>query len=173
MPEARCTSHGSGRWAWLPAVAMSIGILALAAACEGRGPGEEQFRDWVEQRYAEPFRSGDTDRWVEAFSTEAVGMHHTLPALEGREAIRDFGRMVHDRFVIEQFDLTVNEVRVSGNWALTRGSFTSRFVAGGTDQTSASQPEAPATVGKFVLLWELEDDGEWRIVLDMGNLDSS
>ena len=99
-------------------------------------------------------------------------MHHSLPALHGREAIRDFGRMVHDGFVVEQFDLTVNEVRVSETWALTRGSFVSRFAPADAEQSSASGPEAPPTVGKFVLLWEREDDGEWRIILDMGNLDS-
>ena len=157
---------------WLPALGLSIVVLALVVACVSRGPGEEQFRNWVEQRYAEPFRNGDTERWAQAFSAEAVGMHHTLPALQGREAIRDFGRMVHDSFVIEQFELTVNEVRVNGTWALTRGSFASRFVPGDTEQVNAAGREAPATVGKFVLLWEREEDGEWRIILDMGNLDS-
>ncbi len=172
MPELDCTGHKSGERTWWPAVGMSVCVLVLLVACESREPDEEQFRDWVEQRYAEPFRTGDADRWAQAFSVEAVGMHHTLPALQGREAIRDFARIVHDNFVIKQFDLTVNEVRASGNWALTRGSFVSRFAPGDPEQLKASGPDAPANVGKFVLLWEREDDGQWRIILDMGNLDS-
>ena len=99
-------------------------------------------------------------------------MHHTLPALEGRDAIRDFGRMVHETFVIDRFDLTVDEVRVEGAWALTRGSFVSRFVPREVSDKEAPSAEAPVTQGKFILLWERQDKGEWRIVLDMGNLNS-
>ena len=99
-------------------------------------------------------------------------MHHTLPVLEGRDAIRDFGRMVHETFVIDRFDLTVEAVRVEGAWALTRGSFASRFLPREVSDTDAPSAEAPVTQGKFILLWERQDQGEWRIVLDMGNLNS-
>ena len=148
------------------------GALVLAVSCESPAPGEEQFRTWVEERYAQPFRDGETDRWVEAFGDDAVGMHHTLPVLEGREAIRGFGRMVHETFVIDRFDLTVEAVRVEGAWALTRGSFASRFLPRDASESIAPGAETPATDGKFILIWERQDDGEWRIVLDMGNLNS-
>lgn len=159
------------RLRWV-ALGPAIGALALTLSCERPVPGEERFRDWVEARYAQPFRDGETDRWATAFNENAVGMHHTLPALEGREAIRNFGRMVHESFVVEQFDLTVKEVRVAKTWALTRGSFVSRFVPAREAAGDVRAAEAPATVGKFVLVWELQDDGEWQIILDMGNLDS-
>ena len=154
------------------ALAALCGALVLAVSCEAPAPSEEQFRAWVEERYAQPFRNGQTDRWVEAFASDAAGMHHTLPALEGRDAIRDFGRLVHGTFVIDRFELTVNEVQVKDAWALTRGSFVSRFVP--REAAVAQQPgaEAAPTAGKFVLIWERQDDGEWRIILDMGNLDS-
>ena len=148
------------------------GALVLAVSCESPAPGERQFRIWVEDRYAQPFRDGETELWIEAFGDDAVGMHHTLPVLEGREAIRRFGRMVHETFVIDRFDLTVEEVRVEGAWALTRGSFASRFLPRDASQSIAPGVETPATEGKFILLWERQDDGEWRIVLDMGNLNS-
>lgn len=161
----------TARLRWI-APGLCVGALALSLSCESPVPGEEQFRDWVEARYAQPFRDGETDRWAAVFNENAVGMHHSLPALEGREAIRGFGRMVHENFVVEQFDLTVKEVRVSNTWALTRGSFVSRFVPAGAAAGNGQAVEAPATVGKFVLVWELQDDGEWRVILDMGNLDS-
>ncbi|MDE0130507.1 MAG: nuclear transport factor 2 family protein [Gammaproteobacteria bacterium] len=164
-------SHATQRLRWI-ALGLFVGAFALTLSCESPVPGEKQFRDWVEERYAQPFRDGETDRWVAVFDENAVGMHHTLPAMEGREAIRNFGRMVHENLVVEQFDLTVKEVRVSKTWALTRGSFVSRFVPAMADAGIVPAVEAPATVGKFVLLWELQDDGEWRVILDMGNLDS-
>ncbi len=149
-----------------------IASLMLAVSCDNPAPSEEQFRTWVEERYAEPFRNARPDLWAEAFGEDAVGLHHTLPALEGREAIRDFGRMVHDNLLINQFELTVNEVRVRNEIALTRGSFVSHFVPREvTDSSAAGLQEAP-TIGKFLLVWERQDDGEWRIIFDMGNLDS-
>lgn len=161
----------TGRLRWI-APGLCVCVLAFFLSCESPVPGEQQFRGWVEARYAQPFRDGEADRWAAVFDENAVGMHHTLPALEGREAIRNFGLTVHENFVVEQFDLTVKEVRVSKTWALTRGSFVSRFVPAGAAAGNGRAVEAPATVGKFVLVWELQDDGEWRVILDMGNLDS-
>ena len=50
------------------------------------------------------------------------------------------------------------------DWALTRGSYTTRFRPIGTTGDGA-----PPNVGKFLLLWERQANGEWKIILDMGN----
>jgi ketosteroid isomerase-like protein len=127
---------------------------------------EQHLRDRVQNDYIAPFKSGDVDRWMQIFAEHAVGMHNTVPPLEGRDAIRKFGEMVRDNLIIGQMDVTVDEVRQQGNWAWTRGSYVTRFLPRNAPPGAASPP---ATKGKFMMLWERQRSGEWQVILDMGN----
>ena len=115
--------------------------------------------------YIEPYKTGDIERWLDAFADDAVGMHNTLPALEGKQALRGFAEAVHSTFNIEQLDVSVDSVTRSGDWVLARGNFTAHFVLKQGNPGEQSQPQQ----GKYVLLWERQDDGAWKIILDMGN----
>ena len=126
------------------------------------------FGRLVLEEYTEPYKSGDIERWLEAFAEDAVGMHNTLPALEGKQALRRFAQTVHDTFNIEQMDVTVDTVTRSGDWVLTRGNFTAHFVLKEDKPEAQSQPRQ----GKYILLWERQEDGAWKIILDMGNNNS-
>jgi ketosteroid isomerase-like protein len=106
---------------------------------------------------------------LEVFADDVVGMHNTLPPLVGKDAVRQFGEMVAENLNIEQMDIVVDEVRVNGSWALTRGSFTSKFVPKSVTDSSAIKPG----LGKFILLWERQSDGVWKVILDMGNSSES
>ena len=103
-------------------------FLFLISGCSNR---EQQavddmtlpdFEQLVINGYIEPYKTGDTERWMEIFADDAVGMHNTLPALEGKQAIRQFAEVVHSSFNIEQLDVTVDSVIMEGDWALTRGN---------------------------------------------------
>ena len=126
------------------------------------------FEQLVLNGYIEPYKTGDTDRWMDIFADDAVGMHNTLPALEGKQAIRQFAEVVHSSFDIEQLDVTVDSVIREGDWALTRGNFTSNFIL--KSGNAEVQPEPRQ--GKYVLLWERQSDGTWKVILDMGNNNS-
>ncbi len=126
------------------------------------------FEQLVLNGYIEPYKTGDTDRWMDIFADDAVGMHNTLPALEGKQAIRQFAEVVHSSFNIEQLDVTVDSVIREGDWALTRGNFTSNFIL--KSGNAEVQPEPRQ--GKYVLLWERQSDGTWKVILDMGNNNS-
>ena len=149
-------------------------LLFLIAGCsdhEQQAVDEMTLADFeqlVINGYIEPYKSGDTERWMEIFADDAVGMHNTLPALEGKQAIRQFAEVVHSSFNIEQLDVTVDSVIREGGWALTRGNFTAHFVLKEGNPEEQSQPRQ----GKYILLWERQDDGAWKIILDMGNNNS-
>ncbi|MFM7784645.1 MAG: YybH family protein, partial [Gammaproteobacteria bacterium] len=129
-------------------------LLYACAAGSPAPPGEDYFRERVARDYVEPFRAGDIDRWIEVFAEDAVALHNRRPADEGRAAIRGFGRMVAEHLRLERYDVEVREVRVSGDWALTRGSFVTRFVS----RADGSSPFGEEQ-GKFVLLWARQADG--------------
>jgi ketosteroid isomerase-like protein len=146
---------------------IAVGLLAtfLLASCADPRPPVPDFDALFKRAYIEPYNAGDVDRWLEVFADNAVGMHNGLPPLEGRDAIRGFGEAVRDNFEVARIEATIDEVRQSGSWALTRGSYTAEFVPkAGTEGMPAGRQS-----GKFLLVWERQPDGEWRIILDMGN----
>ena len=149
-------------------VILMLVLLLLVPGCSKREQHDVPLPDFehlVLNSYIKPYKSGDTERWLDIFADDAVGMHNTLPALEGKQALRRFAETVHSTFNIEQLDVTVDSVITEGNWALTRGNFVANFVpadAGAENRTNPRQ-------GKYILLWERQDDGTWKIILDMGN----
>jgi len=146
---------------------VAIGVMAICCYACGPGPAEPpvDFEQLFADRYVEPYNARDVDRWLQAFAEDAVGMHNGLPPLTGREAIRGFGEAVRDNFEVAQIDAGIDEVRRSGDWAWTRGHYTSEFVPKpGTEGLPAGRQ-----TGKFLLIWERQPDGDWRIILDMGN----
>jgi ketosteroid isomerase-like protein len=144
-------------------LAMSALFTILPAIGE-TPPDAQFFAQQVRERYVEPFREGKVDEWLSAFAADAIALHNFRDADRGRDAIRAFGEMVHSAFLLAQYDVDVTDVRVNGAWAYTAGVYTSRFVS----KLDGSEPFGLQR-GKFVLLWERDDTGEWLIMLDMGN----
>lgn len=140
-------------------------LIAFNTACSKATIELPDFRQLVQNNYIDPFKNADTDRWLQVFTDDAVGMHNTLPPFVGKDAIRQFGDIVAQNLNIEQMDIVIDDVQVNGSWALTRGSFTSKFVP----KTVADSSTIEAQQGKFILLWEQQKDNSWKVILDMGN----
>ena len=146
------------------ALAALLIVLAGCAAAVRTHPDAAFFRDLVAERYVAPFRNGDVETWIDQFADDAVALHNRRPAIEGKAGIRAFGEAVRENFRLERFDVRVTDVRGSGQWVTTRGDFVSRFVS----RADGSAPFGEER-GKFLLIWERQENGEWKIVLDMGN----
>ena len=150
-------------------------LLPVVCACSkqdrigqdqiGQAQALPDFEQMVLNDYIGPYKTGDIARWLDVFADDAVGMHNTLPALEGKDALRGFAETVHSTFDIEQLDVSVDSVTRSGDWVLTRGNFAASFVPKGEELEIQATPRQ----GKYILLWERQADGTWKIILDMGN----
>jgi ketosteroid isomerase-like protein len=145
--------------------ALAASALVMASACQPETPTDQSvppdplpdFDALFAERYMKPFNTKDIPAWLDAFAEDAVGMHNGLPPLVGRDAIRGFGEAVRDGFELAEIDARVDEVQHAGDWVYTRGK------AGNQGAPSGQQQ------GKFLLLWERQADGDWKIILDMGN----
>jgi ketosteroid isomerase-like protein len=141
-------------------VALYFSVVAGAET----GQDDAFFRELVQTKYVKPFRTGDIDRWITAFHPEAIAMHNHRPIDRGRKSIEAFGHMVHQYFLLKEYEVTVTDIRHSDQWVYTVGKYSNHFVS----REDGSSPFG-RTEGKFVLLWELQPGGEWQIILDMGN----
>jgi len=153
--------------------ALAASALVMVSACQpdaptaGPAPSEPlpDFDALFAERYMQPFNAKDIPAWLDGFAEDAVGMHNGLPPMVGRDAIRGFGEAVRDGFELAKIDARVDDVQHSGDWVYTRGSYTSTFVPKAGNQGAPSGQQQ----GKFLLLWERQPDGDWKIILDMGN----
>ena len=149
------------------ALSLSLPLLLITswtnADPDSQG-GEKYFREMVASRYVEPFRQGDIDQWIQVFDENAIALHNRRPADRGKEAIEAFGRAVQQYFSLAEYEVEVTDIKLSERWAYTVGRYTTRFVS----REDGSEPFGREQ-GKFVLLWELQDDQKWRVILDMGN----
>ena len=111
-------------------------------------------------RYADLAVSGDWDAWIGLFTEDAVFLPPGLPTIEGAEAIRKF---VEDFPSLDRFEAKATQVIVSDGFAASRGRYAMSFA------TPDGQVEE---AGKFIWIWEMQEDSSWRISQDIWNSDS-
>jgi ketosteroid isomerase-like protein len=143
----------------------ALALLPLAAFAVGSGPQFERFDQMIQQQYVAPFKAGDAKAWLQVYADDAVALHNRRPADVGKPAIDKFVSLVTGYFRADEFTVTLQDVRIDGDLAITRGVYASRLV------TRAEGKEAPwgREEGKFLFVWKQQGDGSWKIIYDMGN----
>ncbi|MFW6078116.1 MAG: YybH family protein [Gemmatimonadota bacterium] len=150
----------------LVAGTLSPGTLAAQASpseptCRAAEP--ERALAEVRRAYMDGFNAGDADAVARLHTETVVSMPAGMPAVEGRDALRELvaGSLRHApegfRFAFEP-----TEVRIADGWAVERG--VTRAHVG--DDGPAIPP------GKYVLLYERDGDGCWRIAWSITNTDA-
>jgi ketosteroid isomerase-like protein len=108
------------------------------------------------------YATGEIDAVAEVFSEDCWQMPPHAKPVVGRTALREFWRQAV-QWGEWRFTLETQEVVVSGSIAVERGSYALAFRAG---------PAAPPGLlsnedrGNYVVMWRLEQDGQWRAVWD-------
>jgi ketosteroid isomerase-like protein len=151
------------RWsAWI-AMACTASAVGSQVPTESRGEAQIRRRDsaWEDAVQAKDFSK------VLAFYTEdCAGLFTSLPVALGKSAMGDLWHRILSR---QQLSLhwkpTHIEVARSGELAYDFGSMTLNYV----DDKGA----AVNFVGKYVVVWKKESDGQWRVALDASNPDTA
>lgn len=123
------------------------------------------FNRILAEQYAKPFREGDAETWAQLFAIDAMALHNRREADLGQDAIRAFGQLVASTFRLGRYDVILDETRRFCDWAVSRGSYQSEFIFRETNEPAPWGPQA----GKFLIIWTLDEDQNWRILADMGN----
>lgn len=143
---------------------MAILWCGVAAACTAadRVPTVETLME-ADRAFARNVASSGTDAWVNAFAADGMMFNGSQPVV-GHEAIRAYMGPAFDG---GQFTLTwepiEGRIAGSGDLGYTRGRWESRTVSPeGTEVSGA---------GTYVTIWQLDGEGQWRVVLDIGAQD--
>jgi len=116
------------------------------------------------RKYDEALSSGNLDDFVALFTDDAVRMPNNAPIMVGKNEIRS---RREESFANNSFKYTsiVEDIKVSGDWAVLRGNYTIVITPkeGGADVTD---------VGKWIVVYQRQSDGSWKIYSEMWNLNA-
>jgi uncharacterized protein (TIGR02246 family) len=117
--------------------------------------------DSVRDAHAAALNAGDARAWAELFIDDGVQMVPNMPANIGRSAIETWSTGFLDMFGVE-FALSVDEVRVLGEWAFETGSYTIGLhpKSGGPSMHDA---------GKYITIYQRKSGDRWRMARDIWN----
>lgn len=111
-------------------------------------------------------KANDTEGLVSLYATDAVLMPPNEPLSKGSEGVRTWMQSFFDQFTMEDFNISAQEVVVTGDWAFRRGTFAMTV-------SPAAGGEQLQNVGKFIDIWQRQSDGSWEIYWNIWNSDNS
>jgi uncharacterized protein (TIGR02246 family) len=140
------------------AVASALTPTSISAqeGCGAMTP--EEALEEVRRTYMEAFNAGDADAVADLHAEDALHLPAGMPPVRGRSAIRELTASSLERMPPEaSFAFEAREVRIADGWAVERG-------------VTAAGEGFPS--GKYVMLYEREEDGCWRIAWSITNSDA-
>ena len=153
---------------------LGVGLIVASCGSERRAPesaavespaseADEAAIKGVQLREAQAIKEKDAAGLLALFESDLVVMPPNEPPIVGKAALRSWFLRVTDQFSID-LDFSVEEVRVTGDWAFERFSFRRTTTpTGGGDPTTAR--------GKGIHVFRRQSDGSWKIARDIWNSD--
>lgn len=113
-------------------------------------------------QYCASLIDGDMDRWISLWADDGIQMPPDTPARKGKEKIREANQLSLDLYHWDIAAINVEETHVAGDWAFSRGNYTWAW-------TPKDGSEKMAGTGKFLTIFQRQDDGSWKIARDCFN----
>ncbi len=145
-------------------------LIGLAFVCLGCQPAPEKsevdlasVRETLARegsRFSQAYMDGDVETMVSIYTDDAVLFPGGSDVIRGEEAIRNYWNLPAGR-TITLHKMTPVEVEISDSMASDYGY----YEVSGINGENAWGP----TRGKYLVVWRLGKDGNWRMKLDMWN----
>ena len=142
------------------AILLSFSLLTIFACAEkvdieaDKEALTKMLEEWDMNAKASNFEAQ-----VETYTDNAIRMEEGV--LVGKEAIRNSFKTFHEKFNITECVNKAEDIRVSGDLAVIRGSFSGTFVP-----KDGGEPLHPKSL--WVAVYERQLDGSWKMAYDLG-----
>ena len=137
------------------------GILGVAAAC-APSSSEQDVADITRasHEWVAAFEANDLARTMTFITQDAVLIPPNQPAVTGADAIEAWTQAMFDVATFQEAATTVDDVLVAYDWAVSHGVWRMTMSVG------------DAIVGytsRYMLIWEQQADGSWKVAHDIWN----
>lgn len=111
----------------------------------------------VRRAYMDAVNNRDVEALAELHTENSVSMPASVPLITGRESLRQLMQSSLSAMPPDvRFEFEPSDVRIAKGWAVERG---------------VTKAAGPFPAGKYVMLYEEEADGRWRIAWTITNSD--
>jgi uncharacterized protein (TIGR02246 family) len=148
-------------------VSLVLGAIVLALMHGGCQPRASEAHDLeainaLQRQVDAAIIAGDTESYVALLTDNAVLMPPNAPPVIGKDAIRSWNQMMSQQFRFQAYKPVDHEVVLAGKWAFRRATadWTLTPAAGG---------EPIHDSGKFIIIYERQANGSWRVARDIWN----
>ena len=143
-------------------------IFTLFFTCTNEAPPAEENIEKdkemitaVSDARAEAFNNSDAAGIAEHFTEDAILMAPGVPAMEGREAVRNYYQSIFDEYETE-LDSYYEEIKIDGDLAYGRGvAKVTLITTNGTESSSSTS--------KYLNILQRQPDGTWKTTHDIWN----
>ncbi|MEM9302049.1 MAG: DUF4440 domain-containing protein [Pseudomonadota bacterium] len=129
----------------------------VGASAEDADKLKAIYATWMES-----YNAGDLESFMGLLHDDVIVMAENQPTVAGKAAARAYFAARVGRPGVTFIDELL-EIRVNGSWAYFRGDFT--FESAPTETGG----ETHRARGRYLVLYEKGDDGEWRMLRDIDN----
>jgi uncharacterized protein (TIGR02246 family) len=147
-----------------------LGIALSAAGCSTSPSSEigkeqnalqERLLMDADRAFAAETAAKGVDGWVSFFAPDGTMVPNGSPAIKGTDAIRKAmeAALSNPDYALD-WDPKYARVSKDGQMGFTVGRYTS---------SDSSQDPPANSEGRYLTIWEKQEDGQWKVVFDMGN----
>ena len=148
-----------------PAADSTATTAAVAAPTAATKDSVRQAIEAANARFVDAIGRGDTVGMYADYAGDAVMMMSGSPALHGRLAISQTLNQMMTQATLKDPRFHIGDVLLGGDLAVETGSY---------DWTVVPKQGKPVPdKGKYVVVWQRQDDGSWKIVRDISNSDGA
>ena len=145
-----------------------VGLLLLLGGCRSDSSTPEVYSEaealadisGQSRAFSAAYVRGDVDAMMEIYTSDAVIFPSNSVAISGDSLLRKYWTLPEGR-IITHHQMTPTEIQIEGAMASDHGVYQVSGSNGGSEWGPSH--------GKYLVVWRLESDGEWRMSLDMWN----
>lgn len=137
-------------------IALALAGAACAPAPEAPDPAVLMQAD---REFAADVAGGGADAWASWFADDGAMIQEGAGEIRGRDAIRNAVDYLDTPGLSLTWEPARADIAASGDLGWTTGTWEYR-----------PSPDAePASRGRYVSIWRKQEDGRWKVVMDLGS----
>jgi len=145
---------------WKIKVSHNTELIEAETSTVGQALDRERVQEMA-VKFSEDFQRGDYKAMAAYFADDATYFPVGQPAVHGRRSIEEYWRTAKGKGV-NRFEVNVDTVESAGKFAYEVGNALAHV------RSSSGSGEVKDAV-RYIVVWKLEEDGMWRILLDISN----
>lgn len=112
------------------------------------------------KRFSQAYVEGDIDTLVDTYTEDGIAATGGRDFIQGQSALQQFWQLPPGRTILRHQSESLR-LKVTGDTAYDWGYY--------SGQAAQDGEALPPFQGKYVIIWQQGEDGQWRMLMDMWN----